>query len=559
VAGLRVGAALAVAAAEAGAQGTRAPAAGPTVSLDVSGAPLSVGDVVVVNVLLEDDLTGSYKIGSEGTINLMYIGRIMAAGLTTDQLAEDITNQLRRYIKRPVVQVTIDAEASVRRLYVSGQVAEPGAVTVPFGGTVAGAVLAAGVTPQSDLSGVRLTRMGEQTTILDLSGIRDGEQMGQPLLARDGDLVHVPKLRGMEFSVYGLVAEPGVKPLDPAEADDLDVMRALSAAGGHLEGANLAEALLVHQGGQTEKVDLSALLLQGDASQNKKMRPGDALILRAADRITVAGEVTEPTSFLAPQPVKVLEAVARAKGVTALADLKGAQVLRAEGPLTVDLEALLWRGDLSQNVLVRPGESLIVPTREADQVLVVGAVTQPTAMDVYRARDRSIVRLVQTALPKPTADLRRVVVNRVGAPAPIVVDVKSIMEEGNLQANMDAMPGDMIFVPERKKVYAIGAFTQPAVYALGDDMTLVELVGMAGSFRQDALPSKMRLLRPSPGGTQVTNIDFRRIEQGQAGGDMPLQEGDIVYVPSRSTQRTGWDAWRDILWAGVGLLNIFRY
>ena len=74
------------------------------------------------------------------------------------------------------------------------------------------------------------------------------------------------------------------------------------------------------------------------------MALGDTLIVRAADRITVAGEVAEPTSFLAPEPMKLLEVIAQAKGLTPNADMKNATVVQPEGPLVVDLEKLGVRG-----------------------------------------------------------------------------------------------------------------------------------------------------------------------------------------------------------------------
>jgi len=59
------------------------------------------------------------------------------------------------------------------------------------------------------------------------------------------------------------------------------------------------------------------------------------------------------------------------------------------------------------------------------------------------------------------------------------------------------MSGDLVFVPELRKVYAAGSFMVPGAHPLTDGMTALELVGVAGGFREDALPAKMRLLRPS--------------------------------------------------------------
>jgi protein involved in polysaccharide export with SLBB domain len=535
-------------------------AGGAVIGTNVGGYVLAPGDVVAVTVLLEEELTGKYRIGDTGTISMLMPGVVQAAGFTTDQLAIEITNGLRAYIKRPVVQVNVDAEASVRQVAVSGYVAKPGLVAVPFGGSLAAAVLSAGITPQSDLSQVRVTRAGQPAFVLDLGGIRGGDMGGAAMPSRNGDLVWVPKRADADFSVLGMVMEPGVKLLDPEEADRLDVLRALNAAGGVREGADLSEATILRKDGQKETVNLHALLREGDLSQNKPMALGDTLIVRAADRITVAGEVTEPTSFLAPEPMKLLEVIAQAKGLTPNADMKNATVVQPEGPLVVDLEKLWGQGDLTQNVDVRPGETVIVPTRDPEEVLVLGAVLTPGSVDIHRTRDHGILRVVGTAVPKPTADLRRIVVHRLGAPEPLIVDLKSVTDQGARQANIDVQGGDLIFVPEMQKVYAVGGFNTPGMVALTDQMTVTELVAMAGGFRSDALPGRMQLLRAVPGSAepQITKINFGRIEKGMATAKIPLVEGDILYVPSRDPSRRGWEWWRDLLWSIAGFTSIFR-
>jgi len=206
---------------------------------------------------------------------------------------------------------------------------------------------------------------------------------------------------------------------------------------------------------------------------------------------------------------------------------------------------------------VQPGESVIVPRRDPAEVMVVGAVEKPGAVDLHLAKDQSVLRAVQTAVPKPTADLRRVMLQRAGATGPTLVDVKAITDEGNLQANLQTQSGDLVFVPEFKNVYAAGSFMVPGAHSLTDRMTALELVGVAGGFRDDALPAKMRLIRPAGGqaGAPGQALDFRRLEKGGPGANVQLAEGDILYVPSRDPNRRSWD---DILWSAIGIINLFR-
>ena len=149
--------------------------------------------------------------------------------------------------------------------------------------------------------------------------------------------------------------------------------------------------------------------------------------------------------------------------------------------------------------------------------------------------------------------------HRTAAGAPITIDMKSIMEEGNLQANLELQAGDTVFVPELGKVYAIGAFINPGVYPLLDNMTLMELVATAGAFRDGAIAKNMRWIRPQAGGpAEVRQINWKRIERGLDPADFTIEEGDIVFVPSRDpNKRSWWDLFRDVTWGIAALSNIF--
>jgi hypothetical protein len=69
----------------------------------------------------------------------------------------------------------------------------------------------------------------------------------------------------------------------------------------------------------------------------------------------------------------------------------------------------------------------------------------------------------------------------------------------------------------------------------------------------------MYLARTTPGNPQpqVTVIDFTRVERGEDPQTYPLQEGDVVYVPSRKGGASLWSVFRDVIWTGVGLFRLF--
>lgn len=92
----------------------------------------------------------------------------------------------------------------------------------------------------------------------------------------------------------------------------------------------------------------------------------------------VVGKVEKPGPIpITDEPLFVTTLLTQAGGLKADADLSRA-VLNRKGVITnLDLYALYYKGDLSQNVLLQEGDILNVPERNQDKVFVLGEVLQP--------------------------------------------------------------------------------------------------------------------------------------------------------------------------------------
>jgi len=82
-------------------------------------------DVLQVEVWREKSLSGNVPVRSDGKISMPFINEIQAAGLTPLQLQESLTEKLKDFIDSPHVFVVV-AEANSSKVYVSGQVRNPG-------------------------------------------------------------------------------------------------------------------------------------------------------------------------------------------------------------------------------------------------------------------------------------------------------------------------------------------------------------------------------------------------------------------------------------------------
>ena len=108
------------------------------------GAPYAIqaGDRVAVFVLGRQDISGEYQVDMAGRIALPTVGNVVAAGVTTDQLATNIAESTALTTGEPMaVSVTV---AEYRPVYVLGDVKASGAYAFMPGMTALQAVAMAG-------------------------------------------------------------------------------------------------------------------------------------------------------------------------------------------------------------------------------------------------------------------------------------------------------------------------------------------------------------------------------------------------------------------------------
>src|SRR3977135_1324157 len=87
-------------------------------------------DQLQITVTDETDLSGKYRVDTDGSITFPYLQRVPLAGLTLADAQTKIAQMLQAgYLRNPQVRIEIDQFKS-RRVMVSGEVRTPGYVTM---------------------------------------------------------------------------------------------------------------------------------------------------------------------------------------------------------------------------------------------------------------------------------------------------------------------------------------------------------------------------------------------------------------------------------------------
>lgn len=135
----------------------------PMLAATPDGLPyhLGPGDRVEIRVLGADELAGQYSVQDDGTIRMLMIGQVAAAGFTPEQLERKIEEKLKagRYLTQPHTSVAV---LNYRPFYILGEVSSPGGYPYASGMRVLSAVAAAhGYTYRANKDYVIITRNGE--------------------------------------------------------------------------------------------------------------------------------------------------------------------------------------------------------------------------------------------------------------------------------------------------------------------------------------------------------------------------------------------------------------
>jgi len=168
------------------------PAAPATASALVPQTVLGPGDVFEAKVFGETDLSGLYRVASDGTISFHLIGKVAVDGLTASQVGDAIAQKLAHFIKQPDVSIFVK-ELNSKKVYVFGQVQRPGTFPYEDGMNIIQAVTLAGgfdkLANKNTAFVTRKTDGREQRLEVSIQDIREGKAPNFRL--EPGDIVFV--------------------------------------------------------------------------------------------------------------------------------------------------------------------------------------------------------------------------------------------------------------------------------------------------------------------------------------------------------------------------------
>ena len=547
------------------------------------------GDTVILQLYGQRNLTYDLVVTREGQVMFPEIGPVNVSGLTFDEMRSQLQTIVSNQLIGQNASITMGPLRSID-VFVLGEAWRPGSYTVSSLSTMTNALfVSGGVTDVGSLRAIRLMRAGVQVTELDLYDLLlRGDTSGDARL-QPGDVIFVPPV-GRTVSVAGEVRRPAIYEIkNEASANEV-----LALSGGLTPTAYPAASRIERINAQGERtlidVDLSA--------QSPALADGDYIeIASVMDQlesvVMLEGHVQRPGGFQWREGLRVSDVLPSVARMLPNPDLDYALVARELLPsrrielVYVNLGEAISAPGSAQDVVLQPRDQLHTFGASEDRRLqmmalldrlydqasfeapplvvnVTGAVRFPGEYPLVQGM--TLGAAIQFAGgPEADAALDSVLLERRVEQRPEIVVERHALDAQGLASPTALKPLDKVIVfsadepredlladtLEKLRIQATttrptevvsvtGQVRFPGDYPLTPDLSVVDLVTLAGGFDESADATRAEVTRFTTlpgGGRSQRHVDIN-LENGRDFQLSPFDQLVIRQMPNWTDNET---------------------
>lgn len=182
---------------------------------------------------------------------------------------------------------------------------------------------------------------------------------------------------------------------------------------------------------------------------------------------------------------------------------------------------------LKDDFVKDPHVSVFITEYKSKKVTVLGEFTKP-GLVVLRGNS-TLLEVISNAggvtqNASETLYLQRKIVNGgadKGGDVTVVVDLKKLLEEGDITTNTVVEDGDSIYVPRASFVYVTGEVRSPGAYKITKDLTVLKAITLAGGLTQKAWQGRIKIVRKTDTGEITIKVKM----------DDLVMPDDVLMVP----------------------------
>ncbi len=493
----------------------------------------------------------------QGRVTLPEAGPLSVSGRSLGEVQQAVQNAIGTQYRDTSADVSVSRLRTIR-IYVVGEVEEPGAYDISSLSTALNALVAAGgATQRGSLRSLKHMRGRQELEEIDAYDLLLHGVSPDAKRLENGDTLMVPPLGG-QVTVTGMVRRPAIYELHGEKT----VADALALAGGILPAAALrhveVQRLEAHEKRTMLSLDLSPDNAEPSQLTTFNIQEGDEIhIFPIApynqDTIYLQGHVLRPGRYSYREGMKVTDLIATYKDILPEPAAHYGEIIRLNQPdfhptvVSFDLSAAMK--DPTTAPQLRPLDTVRVFSRfdfeAAPTVSVVGEVRSPGN---YRTSGQASLRdaVFLAGGLTPDAELDTAQLFRINP------DGNSMIFSVNLGKALNGSAADNILLEPRDRllihrntfrvepstIEITGAVAKPGRYPYTENMHVEDLIQAAGGLKRSADTHTADLTRyAASGGTaEQLQISLTSLRNGNASEDVPLRSGDVLAI----RQVPGW-------------------
>lgn len=234
---------------------------------------IGAGDKLDVAVWGVESLSVSVVVRPDGKITIPAAGDLAAEGRTSVELSKELTGILSKYVKAPVVTVTVSTMTN-NRVYISGGGIPARVLNLPRRTTLFKVLTTLGGVENTDLRQAYLLRDNQQIKKDFYSLFREGD-FSQDVALEPEDILFIPSNENNKIYVTGAVKNPKFL----IYREGMKILDAVLDAGGLTEYAKGNRVQVSRRDGSSKTIRLKDLMEGEDPGQNIELKAGDHIII----------------------------------------------------------------------------------------------------------------------------------------------------------------------------------------------------------------------------------------------------------------------------------------
>jgi protein involved in polysaccharide export with SLBB domain len=306
-------------------------------------------DVLRISVWGQVEFQNQLTVDKEGRIFIPTVGQVLVSGFTLQKAYESLLKQMSRSYSGLVstpptvwLDVTL-ARLRPKRVFIMGEVAQPGGYTVSSYATVFNSLYSVGgPTVHGSLRDVRVIRGDKVISRVDLYSYLTGAEETKDIRIQNNDIIFIP-VRGKTVTIKGEVQRPAIYELK----EDEQLSSLLQYCGGLLPTAYMASAQIdrvkpfkERTGGVEDRIVVDFNLGEALISPSRAVKLVDAdtvnvfsVLEEKRNFVTIFGSVWRPGRYELSKIRTLRDLITAAEGVQPKTFLDMAHVVRLNSDL----------------------------------------------------------------------------------------------------------------------------------------------------------------------------------------------------------------------------------